>query len=117
MLELKSGTAAPQAVESFRHHGMSKYIINYDVTQENGQYEWKSIIVFPLTRDDIIDALIEGEYSSSKMDAIRNNYDLVRDGSAGDRTEDYTQEYQTMQAFRVHAKEIATEIMNSRENV
>ena len=45
------------------------------------------------------------------MDAVRNNYDLVRDGSAGDKTEEYTKEYLDMQAWRKKAKELADEIM------
>lgn len=113
MSELNNGSVAPKPLESFRHHGISKFIINYDITEVEGQYQWKSVIAFPLERGVIIDAIINNEYPTSKMDAIRNNYDLVRDGTAGAKTEEYTQEYQAMQALRVHAKEIATEIIES----
>lgn len=59
----------------------------------------------------IANALINLYYPTDKMDAIRNNYDLVRDGSAGDKTEEYTKEYLDMQAWRKKAKELADEIM------
>jgi hypothetical protein len=46
------------------------------------------------------------------MDAVRNNYDRVRDGKAGDKAEIYTEEYEAMQEWRDYAKQIARQFVN-----
>lgn len=63
------------------------------------------------SRDSFVSSLINLYYPTDRMDAIRNNYDLVRDGVAGDKTEEYTKEYLDMQEWRKKAKELADEIM------
>ena len=50
------------------------------------------------------------------MDAVRNNYELVRDGTAGDKTQEYTDEYLAMQEWRRYAKELASDIMEEYEH-
>lgn len=67
-------------------------------------------------RDIIISSLIKANYTADRMDAIRNNYELVKDGTAGDKAEEYTQEYIAMQAWRVYSKELAKQIIDSKEN-
>lgn len=67
-------------------------------------------------RDKLVSNLIRLKYPSDKMDAVRNNYDLVRDETAGDKTQEYTQEYNKMQDWRRYCKELATEIMNKINN-
>ena len=69
------------------------------------------------SKDYLISSLIKANYPADRMDAIRNNYELVKDGTAGDKAEEYTQEYLAMQDWRVYSKELATEIMNAKENV
>lgn len=64
-------------------------------------------------RDVIISGLIKANYPSDIMDAVRNNYELVRDGTAGDKTQEYTQEYNKMQDWRRYCKELAAEIMTN----
>lgn len=66
-------------------------------------------------RDKLVSDLIRLKYPSDKMDAVRNNYDLVRDDTAGDKTQEYTEEYLAMQAWRRYAKELANEIFEEYE--
>ena len=53
-----------------------------------------------------------GSQSRPEMDAVRNNYDRVRDGKAGDKTEEYTREYEAMQDWRDYAKLVAKSFIN-----
>ena len=69
-----------------------------------------------INKDYIINSIVRANYPSDKMDAIRNNYDLVRDGTAGDKTQEYTQEYNKMQDWRRYCKELAAEIMTNKSN-
>ncbi len=64
----------------------------------------------------IISSLIKANYPADRMDSIRNNYELVRDGTAGDKTQEYTDEYLAMQEWRRYAKELAKEIIDNKEN-
>ena len=67
-------------------------------------------------KDALVSGLIKANYPSDIMDAVRNNYELVRDGTAGDKTEEYTEEYNKMQAWRAYSKQLASEIINSKSN-
>lgn len=81
--------------------------------QDKGVYlSCDEFMINVFSKDALVSSLISFNYPSDKMDAIRNNYDLVRDGVAGDKTEEYTKEYLDMQAWRKKAKELADEIMN-----
>ena len=62
-----------------------------------------SMVEYGALVSDIIDA----RYPRPEMDAVRNNYDRVRDGKAGAKTEQYTEEYEAMQDWRDYAKVVA----------
>ena len=100
-----------------RRLGQPVYTINMFVEEWEDGFRWVSVTL-PLgvwERNAIINALINLYYPTDRMDAIRNNYDLVRDGVAGDKTEEYTKEYLDMQAWRKKAKELADEIIEEIE--
>lgn len=60
----------------------------------------------PVTRDRIIAAIITAAYPSDEMQAIINNHLL-------DPTdEEHEAEFNEMQQWRTHAKEIASKVMN-----
>lgn len=61
----------------------------------------------PSSYGDLVSAIIDAKYPRQEMDAVRNNYDRVRDGKAGDKTEIYTEEYEAMQDWRDYAKVVA----------
>ena len=84
--------------------------------QEDGDFITCDELMIPCyNRDVIISSLIKVNYPADRMDAIRNNYELVKDGTAGDKTEEYTQEYLAMQEWRAYSKQLAAEIMASKE--
>ena len=85
--------------------------------QEDGDFITCDELMIPCyDRDIIISSLIKANYPADRMDAIRNNYELVKDGTAGDKAEEYTQEYLAMQDWRDYSKELAKEIIDSKEN-
>ena len=103
-----------QKFQKFRIFG-NKVLVHIN-EQENGDFITCDELMIPCyDRDIIISSLIKANYPSDIMDAIRNNYELVRDGEAGDKTEEYTQEYQRMQEWRAYSKQLAAEIMASKE--
>lgn len=111
----------PKLVEVNRVNGQPIYTIN-TLVEETGDTEFPyKYLSFTLpqntwSRNAIISGIVKLKYTSDDMDAIRNNYDLVRDGTAGDKTQEYTEEYLAMQAWRREAKELASEIINSKSN-
>lgn len=92
--------------------GKGKFLLHLQPKEKNGLIVADELLLSVTSRNAIINALINLYYPTDKMDAIRNNYDLVRDSTAGDKTEEYTKEYLDMQAWRKKAKELADEIMN-----
>lgn len=59
----------------------------------------------PIERSKVIDAIITADYPIDRMQAVQNNY-LLNPKDAESKTE-----FDTMQAWRAHAKEVATEVM------
>lgn len=76
-------------------------------TVETTQYAAYCVRVdHPLTRDRLVDAIITAAYPRDVMQAIINNHLL-------DPTdEEHKAEYNAMQQWRTHAKEIASKVMN-----
>jgi hypothetical protein len=95
----------------------NKVIVRINSENKNGIIFYDEFRIPLVSKDVLISSLINANYPADKMDAVRNNYELVKDGTAGDKAEEYTQEYLTMQNWRAYSKELATEIMNSKENV
>lgn len=92
-------------------------IIRINPFEENGiTYFDEFSLSRIVTKDYLISSLIKANYPTDRMDAIRNNYELVKDGTAGDKTEEYTEEYLNMQAWRAYSKELASLIMKSQDN-
>ena len=64
----------------------------------------------PVDRSRVINTIVTAEYPEDRMDAVINNYLL--DPEDVERKA----EFQEMQAWRAHAKEIATEVMEELNN-
>lgn len=109
-------TINKQKFQKFRIFG--NQVIVHINEQENGDFITCDELMFSCTnKDNLISSLIKTNYPADRMDAIRNNYELVKDGTAGDKAEEYTQEYLDMQDWRAYSKELAKEIIDSKENV
>lgn len=70
----------------------------------------------PLGKDKIVNAIVSAAYPSDKMQAIINNHFLnlaaQQEGEALDADEQaHEQEYQQMQEWRKHAKQIAVQVL------
>lgn len=57
----------------------------------------------PIDRSKVIDAIVTAEYPNDRMQAVVNNY------LANQKDAERKQEFNDMQNWRAHAKEIATE--------
>lgn len=95
----------------------NKVVVRINTEVKDGFIYYDEYTIRLINKNNLISSLIKANYPSDRMDAIRNNYELVKDGTAGDKEEEYTQEYLAMQDWRAHSKELATEIMNAKENV
>lgn len=100
--------------QKFRIFG-NKVLVHINEEEQDDKIICNELVIPCIDRNIIISFLIKANYSSDRMDAIRNNYELVRDDKAGDKTEDYTKEYNEMQSWRAYCKELATTIMNEKE--
>ena len=98
--------------------------INFDVEhsteerQKQGSEETEEVevikayvvrVAHPISRGRIIDAIVTAQYPEDKMQAVVNNY-LLNPKDAESK-----QEFDDMQAWRAHAKEVATEVMGVTE--
>lgn len=102
--------------QKFRIFG-NKVLVHINEQEDEDFITCDELMIPCYDRGIIISSLIKANYPADRMDSIRNNYELVKDGAAGDKTAEYTQEYLDMQNWRAYSKELATEIMNAKENV
>ena len=101
--------------QKFRIFG-NKVLVHIN-EQENEDFITCDELMIPCyNRDIVVSSLIKANYTADRMDAIRNNYELVKDGTAGDKAEEYTKEYLAMQDWRAYSKELAKAIIDSKEN-
>lgn len=108
-------TIIKQKFKKFRIFG--NQVLVHINEQEDGDFITCDELMIPCYNSDIIvSSLIKANYPADRMDAIRNNYELVKDGTAGDKAEEYTKEYLAMQDWRVYSKKLAKEIIDSKEN-
>ena len=82
------------------------------VTEEDGTttlYIYESTRVPRMaTYGDLVSAIIEGHYTDDAMIAIINNHLIAPTG-------EHEEEYNAMQRWRTHAKEIAKEVLKALE--
>jgi hypothetical protein len=65
---------------------------------------------------EIVSALIRSKYEQSKVEAIIANHEMAKDTTSNltdAKRAEYIAEYNDYQAFRVRAKEIANNVINS----
>ena len=108
-------TINKQKFQKFRVFG-NQVLVHINEQEDRDFITCDELMIPCYDRDIIISSLIKANYPADRMDAIRNNYELVKDGTAGDKAEEYTQEYLNMQDWRAYSKELAKEIIYSKEN-
>lgn len=107
-------TINKQKFQKFRIFG-NQVLVHINEQEDGDMITCDELVIPCYNRNIIISSLIKANYPADKMDAIRNNYELVKDGTAGDKAEEYTQEYLAMQEWRAYSKQLAAEIMASKE--
>ena len=71
------------------------------------------IEVATLDYASIVSAIIREKYSQDDVEAILSNYQLCKDGEAGeDRCIRYEEDYNAYQDYRAMAKQVANQIIN-----
>lgn len=65
----------------------------------------------PADYGSIVSAIIKAEYPDSKKDAILFNRELVKDNPDHEKYAQYIEEYDNFQAWRLSAKQIASQIV------
>lgn len=103
-----------QKFQKFRIFG-NQVLVHINEQEDEYFITCDELMIPCVNKDYIISSLIKANYPSDIMDAVRNNYELVRNGTAGDKTQEYTDEYLAMQEWRRYAKELASEIMEEYE--
>lgn len=101
--------------QKFRLYG-NKVLVHINEQEGEDTITCDELMIPCYNRDVVISSLIKANYPADRMDAIRNNYELVKDGIAGDKAEEYTEEYNKMQEWRAYSKELAKEIINNKLN-
>ena len=64
--------------------------------------------------DDIVSGIINDKYSFDQFQAIVFNYELAKDENSDitdTKREEYLAEYQALQSYRAHAKEVAVKVI------
>lgn len=93
--------------------GFEKITIDYDGGKRE-QVVCESIDVNSRTYEGIVSAIIVDHYPSDKKDAIMANYEEAKDETSeltAEKRAEYLKEYADFQAWRKHAKDIATEVL------
>ena len=107
MKTLNNGNEAPKAVTITRHLGVPVLTLNYNLKETENGFEWDSVTLQPGVQDyaSIVAAIVNNEYGPDAMQAIINNYLLEPDDP------EIIEEWNTMQAFRAYAKQIARDFI------
>lgn len=82
--------------------------------EKREQMVCESIDVNSRTYEGIVSAVIVDHYPADKRDAILANYEEAKDEASeltAEKRAEYLKEYADFQAWRKHAKEIATDVL------
>lgn len=97
----------PNIVETYIEFATKRYAVNIGAAYNIDGWEYDRVII-PAGKWDysgVVDALVQYKYPIDKMQAVINNYLL-------DPNDEYAiSEFNTMQAWRKEAKEIAKEAL------
>jgi len=110
---------SPQLVQSIGTVPNPLFQINFDIIEETRedmnsdtitQYKSHYVNVSKLEYSIIVSAIIQSRYTSSDIEAIVLNNMEAQDSSSSisdDKRSEYIYEYNELQTWRIHAKEIA----------
>lgn len=64
---------------------------------------------------NVVGAIVNDKYSPDDVQAITANYELAKDEESAiteEKRSEYLEEYKEFQAYRAHAKEVASKVIN-----
>lgn len=114
-------TSQPALVQSIGTATSPKYQVNFDTEALNEEKDGQTVTsyrslyvqVTSLTYDQLVAAIIQSRYSPNDIEAIMLN-NMAAIGSTEtlttEKRAEYVEEYTKLQAWRAHAKEVASEV-------
>jgi len=114
-------TSQPSLVQSIGTATSPKYQVNFDTEALNEETDGQAVTTYrslyvqvtSLAYDQLVAAIIQSRYSSNDIEAIVLNNMAAMGNTETLSTEkraEYVDEYTKLQAWRAHAKEVASEV-------
>ncbi len=114
-------TSQPELLQSIGTATSPKYQINFDTEALNQETDGQTVTTYrslyvqvtSLAYDQLVAAIIQIRYTSNDIEAIMLN-NMAAIGSTEtlttEKRAEYVEEYTKLQAWRAHAKEVASEV-------
>ena len=114
-------TSQPALLQSIGTATSPKYQINFDTEELNQETDGQTVTTYrslyvqvtSLAYDQLVAAIIQSRYSSNDIESIMLNHMAAIGNTETLTTEkraEYVEEYTKLQAWRAHAKEVASEV-------
>lgn len=114
-------TSQPSLVQSIGTATSPKYQVNFDTEALNQETDGQTVTTYrslyvqvtSLAYDQLVAAIIQIRYSSNDIEAIMlNNMAAIGNTETltTEKRAEYVEEYTKLQAWRAHAKEVASEV-------
>ena len=114
-------TSQPALVQSIGTATSPKYQVNFDTEALNEETDGQTVTTYrslyvqvtSLAYDQLVAAIIQSRYSSNDIEAIMlNNMAAIGNTETltTEKRAEYVEEYTKLQAWRAHAKEVASEV-------
>ena len=114
-------TSQPALLQSIGTATSPKYQVNFDTEAINQETDGQTVTTYrslyvqvtSLAYDQLVSAIIQSRYSSNDIEAIMlNNMAAIGNTETltTEKRAEYVDEYTKLQAWRAHAKEVASEV-------
>ena len=114
-------TSQPALLQSIGTATSPKYQVNFDTEELNQETDGQTVTTYrslyvqvtSLAYDQLVAAIIQSRYSSNDIEAIMlNNMAAIGNTETltTEKRAEYVEEYTKLQAWRAHAKEVASEV-------
>lgn len=111
----------PSLLQSIGTATSPKYQVNFDTEELNQETDGQTVTAYrslyvqvtSLAYDQLVAAIIQSRYSSNDIEAIvLNNMAAIGNTETltTEKRAEYVEEYTKLQAWRAHAKEVASEV-------
>lgn len=122
MVDYRIFTGELPELEIVQSNGVHQIFYQFEeieVKDEDGEVDSQKhctcnmVEVRELDYESIVSAIVRDKYSQNDVEAIISNYQLCKDGKAGeDRCIRYEEDYNAYQDYRAMAKQVAMDVLN-----